>query len=105
MKAIAWIAASGIVGGFVFGLTVVVSLFEAVALVKMNEWFVMPAFGSPALGYWQAAGIALLVNMLCPHNDAGTEVDGVDAIKRLGRPLLRPWACLAFGYCFHVWAS
>lgn len=104
-KVLGWLLGLAIAAPFAFGLTIVAALMEAVAFVKLNEWFVVPIFHTPLFGYWQAAGLAMLFGLLCTHADQATEVEGPEIWKRALRSWMRPWIVLGFGYCFKVWAS
>lgn len=101
MKVISWL----IYLPLAFALSVGAALIEAVVLVKLNGWFVMPIFHTPQFGYWQAAGLALIFGLLSNHADMATEVEGHEIWARFLRTLLRPAIMLGLGWCFKVWAQ
>lgn len=96
-------------GTFVIALVLAIpfSLLNSLAygytIVHFNRWFIIPTFGTPEFSYWTAAGLALLANMLGPHADLVTEVDGAECFKRIGRIASRPWLVLGLGAVIHFW--
>ncbi len=49
-------------------LWVVLSLWEAWAVVVLWAWFAVPIFNLPIIGYWQAVGLSLVISSLRPKH-------------------------------------
>jgi len=49
-----------------FALSMVVNLYQGLALMLFWNWFGAPAFNSTALSYWQAFGLQLIPSVFIP---------------------------------------
>lgn len=91
--------------GFLVGLVMFIMMVayatwaDAVALVHLWRWFVVPVFELPQLNLAQAMGVSLTVGFLTYQSIFSKGEDDIDKLVRaLGLWLIHPWIVLLAGY-------
>ena len=93
MKAMQYaVAVIGIVG-----VLFLCAVFGGYSLSIMWGWFIVTAFGVPALNIPQAIGISMAVRLVTYQSDAKKEKDS-DPYSIILHGLLYPAICLALGW-------
>ena len=80
---------------------VVGSILNGYVLAQLWGWFVVPTFGSPALGIVPAMGISLIASMLThrPSQTSDKKKDWSDILGELfASAIFSPLVVLFFGY-------
>lgn len=78
------------------GLTVLAATLEGFALTVLWGWFIVPAFGVPALRIPYAIGLALVVGMLTHR--VRSDNDKPDTVTVLAHGLVMPFVYIAIGW-------
>lgn len=82
---------------------IVVALMPAMALsIKLNwNWFVVPATGWNPLTFWHAAGMQLIVGLLCFHTPLKDECYA-PPLSRTGTGILFALVTMGLGWAYHL---
>lgn len=90
-----------LIGGIV-SVVVVTTLLNGYALSVLWGWFVVPAFGVPALSVPAAIGLAMVVGMMAKQIEINDD-DKDQAGKRLAAIFLKPLLALLLGWIVKQW--
>ena len=78
---------------------------SAFILTHLWAWFIVAPFGLPALGFYQAMGLAVLVGYMTHQHitiPIKDEREAKEKITEVICALLRPWLALLCGYFIHL---
>lgn len=78
---------------------------EVHVLTRLWAWFVVPAFGLPALGYWPMAGLDLFWSLFTWRTPLGP-IEGEDESDKLAKAAARvlgPLVVWAIGWAIHTY--
>ena len=98
---------SAVVIGFLvgfFALLAASALWSGYVLTVLWVWFVMPAFGLPALALAPAIGLVLVIRLITYQGDAAHKQQGSDAERLIQsgiQAFLFPALALGFGWVAH----
>lgn len=99
-----------IVGGAAAVLALLVAgLFvNGLVIMQLFNWFAVPIFGVPTIGFWLAAGLGILANWFTYQDTTMLAKDKENknawAVLLFNNLLLRPAFALLLGWLIHGWA-
>jgi hypothetical protein len=87
-----------------FGLSFLAAMLGWLALMELWNWFVAP-LGLSRLGYWQSAGLSLLISLVRSNSEDAAKLDEVTTWYKLHRrtfySFLLPLIYLLVGWIAH----
>ena len=92
-------AGCGLIFVAVFVSIVVALMMVINGFVLMNYWgwFVVPFFGVPAMGLWQAAGISMMVHFMTHKGARAAGKDTAESMKIVAWSFAYPLVALGLG--------